>query len=1060
MSKLTVYRASAGSGKTYLITLEYLKLLFNFPYNYRHILAVTFTKKAAAEMKTRIVEQLYKLANGDNTPYLNELENALQLKEKSIRQQAELLLKYILHDYSRFYIETIDSFFQTILRSFIREIGIQTGFRVELDNTKVLSAAIDLLFNEISNDDSLKNWLVEFIEDKISENKKWDIKKDLLNLGYEIFREEYILSKHSLLNTIKEKSITKDFKVKLFTIKNNYEKTLTSMANKALNIIDKHNLYLTDFSGGRYGPAGYFINIIEKKFVPPGIKFINACNDESKWYTKESDIQKRILDCLNNGLLDIAIKILDYFNSEHEKYYTSIEILKSLNIIGLFNDIENKIREYSSNENLLLLSDCTQLISEIIKDNDCPFIYEKSGTNLKHFMIDEFQDTSRLQWNNFKPLIVNSLSQNYLSLIVGDVKQSIYRWRNSDWTIMTNDIYNQFSNFGIEERKLEFNYRSKKNIVFFNNFLFQYVPNVLGNYFENLTDSTDIFQKAYKDTVQQIPSEKDGGFVKIEWIESSNNEDFTANVLPKFVSDIENLQLAGYKPNEIAILVRKKDDARKISDFLAKYKTKYAKPNIFYDLISEESMSVSSSPIVKFIVAIIKYFINPNNSVNNYLIQHIYNNYINNNVRFSNEYNNNDFFKIFSEKLKTLKNLSSTYELTENIIRIFRLSDIVSQLPYLTAFTDIVYNYSIDNSSEINNFIEWWDEEGKEKTISANELTNAMQILTIHKSKGLEFKVVLIPFCNWPIEETTSKILWLKTDCEPFSELNIIPVKYSSSLENTIFKNDYIEERMKSSIDNLNLLYVAFTRASEVLISYCLLKNTKNNNYLKTTGNFIHHVLFNFKIEYNCEINIELFGENKIMTIGNIDIYANKNKAQEDSLINIISNQGFKNIWENKISIKSNSENAFNKNLTTANNIEHGKIMHELFRNIIYQSDIEIALRKLLNSGYINAYELPEYRKKLNKIFENDEIRKWFEPGSIVKTETPILLGNGKTLRPDRIMINDKEAIVVDYKFGTQQNEDHKIQVSEYLSYLKKMNFNNLKGYIWYVNLQEIIEVV
>ena len=886
MSQLNIYRASAGSGKTFKLIENYLKLLFKNPSNYKHILAVTFTNKAADEMKSRIIKEINNLAKGRESNYINILSREFNLKPQDLKEKAQNILNNILHDYSRFSVGTIDSFFQRVIHSFTKEIGLQAGFNIELDDTQVLSEVIDRLLIDIDNTpdkSGLKNWLIRFAETKIEEGKSWNLKNDINNLGKEIFKEEYKSFDKALIQKIENKEFLNNYFKSLNKVKYDFENTLKKIGDKAIEIISNHYLSLTDFSYKETGVAGYFYKISEKKNFIPGKRVIDAHNEMEKWYSKStaSDIKTNIENAYNDGLNELLVQALDYYNTNCYVYNTVAQISAFFYTLGILTDISKKILDYTDEKNIFLISDAAILLQEIIGDNDAPFIYEKLGNIYKHFMIDEFQDTSRLQWSNFKPLINNSLSENNTSLVVGDVKQSIYRWRNSDWKLLSEQVVKDVQNFGANSIALNTNWRSKKNIVDFNNTIFQYAARSLQEQFnqyqpllnppqrgglfhpflqvdnEILADLKTKLTKAYQDLEQHLPEKNShsstNGYVNISFIENTEDENLPAEALAqagwkdivkqKLPKLIEDLQDNNYQLKDIAIIVREKNEGKEIADALLAYKNSDKAQDAYkYDVISNESLFIENSPVVCFILFVLKYFNNPSDTINNASLIHQYKRYINRtsscsptanaemSVANAKDNSNEELFKkhfpgSFINGIERLKQLP-LFELVEQLSNIFSLNSITEDVPYLLAFQDIVLKFTQNETGDICSFLEWWEKNAKNQAINFSEQQDAIRIITIHKAKGLEFKAVIIPFCNWLIDHNPhhTNILWCKPDVEPFNKLELIPVKYTSKLSETIFYEEYFTEKLHAYVDNLNLLYVAFTRAKDVLYTFSPLK--------------------------------------------------------------------------------------------------------------------------------------------------------------------------------------------------------------------------------------------
>ncbi len=1060
MSKLKVFHASAGAGKTYKLTESFLLLLFSNPYQYKSILAVTFTNKATAEMKSRIIAELYKLAHGEDSSYLQTIKTVFQYNNTRISDIAKTALLNILHDFSHFSVETIDGFFQQVIHAFTREIGLQHGFQLELDNDKILSAVVDELLMDINDQPFLKDWLLRLAEEKMESGKSWNIKGDLKSTGKEIFREKFHLMNEQTLYEISDKNLLHQYIQSIQLVKKKFENKLIELGKTGLKIIHENGLTVDDFSNKSRGIAGLFQKLAnaekpEDFVITDGRR--NALHDPEKWYTRNSTNKDLIFNIFHASLNPLLTEIIDFFDKNVPDYITSVEILKNIRVLGAFADISKKLKEYTRNENIFLLSDAGKLLKEIINDNEAPFIYEKTGHYYHHFMIDEFQDTSYLQWNNFKPLVSNSLAENHQSLVVGDIKQSIYRWRNSDWSIMAKDIYDDFQQQGIENHFLAHNWRSHEKIIAFNNVFFSHAARMLNDNFSYLTDNIDLpsFTELYKDVMQQpAPLDgKDGGFVRFEAIPESKETDWKESVLEKLPSLIESWQDQGFLLKDIAIIVRKNAEGKEIADYLLHYKLKQGKAGYRYDLISEESLYISGSKAVRFIIALMKYFVNPLDDINAAYIRYEHQQYIKNGeTQVSHELFEEAAEKIQSDIGLPLSHLS-LYELTENIIQSHGLNKNQGELIFLNAFQDLVLDYSRTGNPDIEKFLEWWEEEGHSKTVPVNENQDAIRIITIHKAKGLEFENVIIPFCDWRFDNSKQPVTWFYPEKAPFDQISILPLKYVAALENSIFHDQYHEEKYRNYIDNLNLLYVAFTRAKIQLYGFYPLKDKEKNAEL-TGVNQLMDATFSGSI-------FELIPDfQKNLTVVSLGQPMNKKWENVDSgQLNYPAPQKYADFRE-KINIKYNSLNYFEfTDDTRLEKINYGSLMHEIFAQISSPSDIKKAISGKVNGGKISEQQGAYLESEVLELLQQKEVKPWFNTQWQVKNESTLLLPDGKQLRPDRVLTQEEKAIVIEYKFGEKPEPLHQKQVNQYMAYLKQTGYKQVKGYIWYIALRKVMKI-
>lgn len=1108
MSDLKIYKASAGSGKTYRITAEYLRLIFHNPYDYRRILAVTFTHKATAEMKGRVLKEIYHLAKGKHSDHIDYIMSENKLTSDRIKERAKFLLKKILHDYSRFYIGTIDSFFQSILRSFTREIGLQGGYEIELDNEKVLNEAVDTLLSDVDKNGSLKEWLLDFAREKIGSGTSWKINTDLVNTAKELFKEDFSMIGEETINKLKDKLFLKKFKRKLETIEFNFQTLLRAIGEEAIETMKKYKLDVSDFSFTKKGVAGFFEKLSMGDFSQPGSRARDAFDNMDKWYTKTSTRKEDIENAVNNKLNELLKKAMDHFDGPYIEYITANQIKKQLYSLGILNDLSQKIREYKKDNAVFMLSETPAFLNKIINNNDSPFIYEKTGEFFRHFMIDEFQDTSALQWNNFFPLVNDSISNNNYSMLVGDVKQSIYRWRNSDWSILGGKIQKKFGGRNVE-KSLEYNWRSLKNIVDFNNsffasavsFLQLSINSELGEKEHNNNKYESFKQRikvAYENSYQFTPENRNGGHTRITFIESSDWKD---EVLKKLPSQIEFLQDKGYNPKDITILVRTKNEGKEIAKFLLESKAKQSKDSKYkFDIISNEALDLKYSAAVQIILQVMTCMINPSDFLaaaslvldynlkifpGNISSETLFNRLTEIYLRKLTRSKDKNLIEgdildqmkdmlptAFHENYKWYRNLP-LFDMVEQLISVFSLNRNKDDVPYLQGFQDCILDFTRRRTSDVQSFMNWWAAEKNKQLLKIPDNQNAIKIMTIHKAKGLGIKAVLIPFCEWKLENKGNKsdLIWCKPSVAPFNDLEILPLKYSDDLGKSIFKDDYFNEKLQSWIDNLNLLYVAFTRAEEDLIINVPLKKPANNSKIVSVGNIFYSLFYKgFKtgsenISHGqdfIDLTKGFDDEEGVFDLGSKNVlYKNKIIKDISAGSDILFDEYPVYPSYKKLRLKLGCDSYFRteKNIMSRN-INIGKIKHELFEYIKTKNDIGKAVNRIVFDGKLNYIDGEQLKDQINEAMKNPVISSWFEPPWKVKTEKSILLPGGSEYRPDRVLINNDHAVIIDYKFTVRQTENHKKQLRNYMNYLIKMGYSRVEGFLWYVDQNKVEELI
>ncbi|MBR5928692.1 MAG: UvrD-helicase domain-containing protein, partial [Prevotella sp.] len=620
--QLTVYKASAGSGKTFRLACEYIKLLIDQPTRYRHILAVTFTNKATEEMKERILSQLYgiwkKLSSSDD--YLNEVMSSLQMDQETASKKAGIALHQLLHDYSYFRVETIDSFFQTVLRNLARELDLTANLRVELNDEQVEEQAVDLLIEQLKKDDMILKWLISYIEQNIEEDKSWNVIGQVKKFGKTIFREYYKTHSEELNARIAEKGFFPKYVKELEALRAQAKKTMNDLGNQFFEIIEEHGLTPDSFANKTRGIPSYFKKLQGNDFSDK-ICFNNTVEkclvDSEKWTSKSSPDRNTILSLAESTLMPL-LNEAERIRHQQWKIYLSADVtLSHLNQVRLLNNIEKQVRELNEEANRFLLSDTQQFLHELIDDSDSPFIFEKIGAQLEHIMIDEFQDTSTVQWQNFKLLLEETMSRDSSELpadvirnmIVGDVKQSIYRWRNGDWRLL-NGIDQQFPRgaYQLYTHHLDTNYRSSYHVVTFNNAFFAKAAELEhDNEAELNEEGANELQQAYADVEQVCNKEKDGqtGLVRITLLPQAGYEGEVMNTIVNYVDELKERQVP---EQDIAILVRSNRYIPKIADFFLQNR-----PEI--TIISDEAFRLDASLAVCMLVSAMQLLIHENDEL-------------------------------------------------------------------------------------------------------------------------------------------------------------------------------------------------------------------------------------------------------------------------------------------------------------------------------------------------------------------------------------------------------------------------------------------------------------
>jgi ATP-dependent exoDNAse (exonuclease V) beta subunit len=1058
---LTIYSASAGSGKTYMLTAIYLENLFRSRYNYRKILAVTFTNKATAEMKSRILDHLHKLAVGEESDYLAGLVKATGKTEDWIRKESKEILNSILHDFSRFSVSTIDSFFQKVLRAFAREVGLHSGFSIELDHSTILSAAVDEMIASAAVDTQLKDWLIKYAKSNIEEEKSWNLKDGIIRLAEELFKEKFKILSFEERSKLENKKFLIEYIEKIKSISHSFEKKVIDFGKRADEIFSKFDLSDDLFYRKGQGIPGFIRSMVSGNVKEPNGWVREIINEPPRWST--GTISPQLQTAISSGLDQTLRDAIHYYDENLIFYKSSESILSYIYALGILSDVLHHVHLITTSENSFLLSDAGEVLNLIMREDQSPFIYEKVGNRYENFMIDEFQDTSIIQWNNFKPLIDNSMAEGYDNLVVGDVKQSIYRWRNSDWRILGKYLVSMVDNKRIFSEPLTTNWRSRSNIIRFNNTLFTIIPDQVD---KSLSDELlpVSFKKLYSEAIQADPCKNDGGFVRLEFIVTDDEQEWKETVLERIPVVIESLQDKGYKASDIGIIVRDGKEGGQVLNTLINYNNNYSseKKEIYnFNAVSNDSLLLSNSPVIIFMVSVITVVNDPQDYISRAIMLRFFLMSTGDEeaekvsiqsdklIEGSQAYFP-DGYEDFLEQIRQMP----LFEATESIIKFFRLGDYSWNVPFLNTFQDYIVSFTGSKNADIQTFLDWWAESGKKKSVVLPGNQDAIRILTIHKSKGLEFKVVILPFLSWNLDHMPSKqpVLWVKPDTPPFNDLGIVPVKYSKDLTNTIFADYYKEEKYSVYLDNINLLYVALTRAKDVLYGFSV-DNPRSENtiagVLKNALTLIPELQegqgFTLRSHYNVG--------NRVFEYGEIP----ENKSDTTNKKNLISSRYIVSQTMESLKLKLHGENYFSSDSQTIRKkINYGKLMHEVFEGINTPTDISMAVRKLVLEGKLADEESDDIEKKVNNMISIPQVADWFMPDNEVLTEAGILLPTGVTRRPDRVIFKNGKTTIIDFKFG-EENSHYTDQVDQYRNLLLDMGYKEIDAFIWYVDKNKIV---
>ena len=1040
-SAYKIYNASAGSGKTYTLAKSYLKILVkaNSFDQFKTILAITFTNKAVGEMKERIINMLKSFSSPSNLddphPMFVDICRELSISSDELYIKSRHILKHIIHNYGAFDITTIDGFTHRIIRTFAHDLKLSVNFEVELDQDRLLNEAVERLIAKAGSDKQLTNILVDFAIEKADDDKSWDISYDFNKIAKLLVSENDIKA----LQSIKDKTLTDFKKLKQRLVKeiSLLEKEIQNISDSTLNLIEECGLQFDDFN--RKLLPNHFKHLGNKNF---SIGFEGAWQTDllegNKLYPKR--VTEAVADTINSiqpNLSEAYSKTRAFIFQRKLKsgFYKNITPLSVLNVI------KNELDALKEEQNLMLISEFNQIISKEIKGQPTPFIYERLGEKFKHYFIDEFQDTSKMQWENLIPLLENALSvSNGTAMLVGDAKQAIYRWRGGEAEQFIN-LYNGKENpFNIDPDvlSLNINFRSSQAIIEFNNSFFDF----LGNHSFTNSNYADLYKKAH----QKKHNEKEG-FVNLKFLDIKKEDDTNQLYSQEVLETIKQSLSNGYTLKDICVLVRKRKEGVAIANYLSENDITIA---------SSETLLLYNSEKVVFIDAFLKLLIQPNNDslkieVLSFLAKQ---NLI------------QDLHGFFSQHLKTsvdlmLDSLKSLhihinksdllqlplYELVEQLVRTFNLNS--TSDAYLQFYLDVVLEFAQKHNSDIAVFVDYFEKKKDSLSIVSPENINAVRIMTIHKSKGLEFPIVIFPFADLNIYKEVDPKIWYPINEDEYNGFKTLLLSFNKDVGqfNETGKHIYDEHRSQLELDNINLLYVVLTRAISQLyiISKTDIDSKGQVNTKSYAGMFISYLQ-----------SQNLWAENTLnYSFGASQLNDESPKAitkpiplkfistpKEDHNLSIITKSGL--LWDTK------QESA----------IERGNLVHLTLSKIKTTNDIDFALTELLTSGEISMDKIESLKSMVLKVIEHPKLKAYYQDTFIIYNERDIITSSGQLIRPDRLNINsNNEAILIDYKTGEEQSS-HKTQLNGYECILQQMNLNVILKLLVYLNDDvDVIEV-
>lgn len=1047
-TRARILSASAGSGKTYRLAYKYILDTLRYyeekPYLYRAILAVTFTNKATEEMKSRILNRYAELATDPSkSEYIGDLRRDLPLSDEEYARRAKSILKRILHDYSHFTVLTIDKFFQRIMRAFVKELGVDVNYNLQIKSDDVVSQSADALIESIRGDEELQQWVVEYARETIDEDRKWnEIRENILSIGKQAIGDK---SRDALQSTTTKKQL----KEVTFATRQRINEAVDKMAelgDKALKIIKDAGVDLDNFNGRASGFISTFTKAKNKCLNSIGNTAYSVLSGTKDWYpnkTAKTPIAS-LIDTITPSLSELLNEICNIFDSTLKLRTMEGILWSKFRSFALLKDIYAKIQEVCQTENMMLLSETKNLLTELIKDNDTPFIYEKTGNRFERYMIDEFQDTSHREWSNFIPLLLNAMAmaEDEAIFIVGDVKQAIYRWRGGDWRILHSGVQEALGKANTHTEQMEDNWRSREAVVEFNNNTIKEIVAKLNSSL-NAELLTALEEKVIKETTyntlydtiynaysscKQVARKIDAakqGYVRVESYED----------VPDIISYIEDAIARGYDYSDIMILHRKGKEITRTAELLLEYKRQSGKE---FNIKTKESLVVGRADIAKFIIALLRLTQDSSDRLS---------------IAIVNQYLRRSYHdRLSEEELTRLSHLSqlSVEQAFEHIVKAYSLHERGDEIAYLQALHNIVITFSTAKSADIALFLKDWDATLHSNSLVVEDNKNTIELTTIHTAKGLERKIIIIPYCHWTFTfERTDVTIWSKLDPKStpkeYAALDYFPVPFSPMITNTIFSDTYYTERVYSYVDSLNILYVALTRAVDELYICIKERNLKGEN-----------------VGAKLWATLDCDGDATYYEAGARTPKQLKMKKDDGPKVENIILDNYPTTDE-MVAMRLPLQRYFEQSEDEHSPRRIGILMHNILSSAQSLNDVEEAIDDAHRAGRIDAVQRDELRAIVEKELRRDEAQEWFNGDwERVYNECDIIHDKGSVVgqsRPDRVMVKGQRAVIVDYKFGAEKLKIYRQKMEYYKELISRMGYTDVEGYLWYLTRSEIEKV-
>ena len=1049
---LKIMKASAGSGKTYNLAKTYITLLLKSEdrYAYRHILAVTFTNKATEEMKNRILKELHTLAKDPaSSDYHDDFVPSLLPDDSALSQKSASVLHDILHDYSAFAVSTIDRFFQQTLKAFSREIGQFASYQVQLDRDSLVAESVDRILDSLTEEDGgLLSWLTDNVLEQIEQGGRYSADANLMEMALRLQsaqRRDAVEAAGGSVDEIYSHEKLMQIRQSCREIIRDFRQEVVTRAQAALDVLTDAGVNAEDSNRGFMKTLLNYVELDEHADVcMPTDSFMSKAQDHELWFSKAK--AKTLLPKVYPVLEDPLMAFHELWGNEFAVYRTAVILDEQIYGLGVARELSEAFKELMREKNVLCIDDSNTILKGIIDGSDAPFVYEKIGVRFDHFLLDEFQDTSSVQWTNFRPLLLNSESQGGENLVVGDVKQSIYRWRGSDWKLLDEAVPEEFP--GCKEQVLDTNYRSLSNIVNFNNLYFTSAAEVLDRYNGYTEDGP--MSRIYSDVEQKVHKEdKAPGSVSITFCAKDDE-------LQKVLESVNEARAAGARLSEIAVLVRSNAIGEAVAGYLI---------DNGVTVITDDSLKVKSALTVRRLVSLMSYVDNPDNEVDGYLAE--------------------------SLDVAVPDDSLSLVDMAESLLRSLKAADtdgaFAGEVLHVQSFMDCLQDYVAANGNSLRGFLKFWEEQNP--SISSPSAGESVRVMTIHKSKGLDFPYVIIPYAE-NINLFKAGSYWCSPDLsgtrlEGVAE-GVYDVLLSRASESTLFADHYRNESFLQQVDNINTIYVAMTRAA---LGMHIIAKKPSRSFLSSVSKEpdmectdFSQILYWFVSASGRMEGVRRSGdeENLRFDVGELVDFASFRKDDDTGIIRfeVTSGEEYPSYPLNperveeveggqldvrergRLKFSADSVDFFsedgNVGIAASNRIR-GVVLHDILAGIVVPADLDKAVRKAVDTGEITAEEASEIRSLLAERITQGVRNGWFpEDASKVLNETSLIASSGRLYRPDRVVLDGGKVVIIDYKFGEHYKKYEK-QLTGYADLWRKMGYEDVSAILWYVHTGEIM---